>query len=357
MRRTTIAALALAVLLPLPSFAGTVTVKSGDTLSDIADRYGISVGALMRMNGLRDANHVEVGQTLQVPGPRVVAGSGRHTVRSGDTLSGIAARYRVSEKALIALNNLPSADHVELGATLRLPSNAVLPKPKPKQAPKPKPVAIKANPNATAHTVASGQTLTQIAKAYDVPVATLIQLNDLTDPNKVTVGTKLMLRGTTPKPNPSKQTVEATQPAPKAQATQKSQTAKAVDADAARPVQTTQSTQTAKSTQTARSATTAKPTQTAKASPKPTSKSVQPKNADWRTYGPLQVDWANWQSMGGSDVAPTLNSDGKPLYIAVNCAAKKINVTGADGSWKSWSTPKSDFENDLVKDRCKSSGG
>ncbi|NDD44776.1 MAG: LysM peptidoglycan-binding domain-containing protein [Synechococcaceae bacterium WB9_4xB_025] len=229
MRRTTIAALALAVLLPLPSFAGTVTVKSGDTLSDIADRYGISVGALMRMNGLRDANHVEVGQTLQVPGPRVVAGSGRHTVRSGDTLSGIADRYRVSEKALIALNNLPSADHVELGATLKLPSNAVLPKPKPKQAPKPKPVAIKANPNATAHTVASGQTLTQIAKAYDVPVATLIQLNDLTDPNKVTVGTKLMLRGTTPKPNPSKQTVEATQPAPKAQPAPKSQTAKAVE--------------------------------------------------------------------------------------------------------------------------------
>lgn len=337
MRRTTIAALALAVLLPLPSFASTVTVKSGDTLSDIADRYGISVGALMRMNGLRDANHVEVGQTLQVPGPRVVAGSGRHTVRSGDTLSGIADRYRVSEKALIALNNLPSADHVELGATLKLPSNAVLPKPKPKQAPKPKPVAIKANPNATAHTVASGQTLTQIAKAYDVPVATLIQLNDLTDPNKVTVGTKLMLRGTTPKPNLSKQTVEATQPAPKAQPTPKSQTAKAVET--ARPVQT------------------AKPTQTAKASPKPTSKSVQPKDADWRTYGPLQVDWANWQSMGGSDVAPTLNSDGKPLYIAVNCAANKINVTGADGSWKSWSAPQSGFEDDLVKDRCKSSKG
>ena len=84
---------------------------------------------------------------------------------------------------------------------------------------------------------------------------------------------------------------------------------------------------------------------------------MQPKDADWRTYGPLQVDWANWQSMGGSDVAPTLNADGKPLYVAVNCGAKKINVTGADGGWKNWSAPQTSFEEDLVKDRCTVKGG
>ena len=313
MRRTFVAALALTALLPLQAMAASVTVKPGDTLSDIAARYGISVGDLMRMNGIRNADHVEAGQRLQVPGPRVVAGPGRHKVQSGDTLSVIALRYRVSERDLIALNNLASADHVELGDTLKLPSNAVLPKPKAEAVAKAKPVPIKADPKASAHTVARGQTLTQIAKAYQVPVASLIALNSIADPDKVDVGTKLMLR------------------------------------DTAKPAQTDKPA--------AQPAATAKPAQTAKASTTPAAQKVQPKDADWRTYGPLQVDWANWQSMGGSDVAPTLNADGKPLYVAVNCPAKKINVTGADGGWKTWSAPQTSFEEDLVKDRCTVKGG
>ena len=74
--------------------------------------------------------------------------------------------------------------------------------------------------------------------------------------------------------------------------------------------------------------------------------------ADCRTYGPLQVDWGNWQAMGGSQVVPTLNAQGQALYLAVNCSAKKINATGSDGSWKTWEAPKNRFEQDLVKDRC-----
>jgi len=81
-------------------------------------------------------------------------------------------------------------------------------------------------------------------------------------------------------------------------------------------------------------------------------KAVVAKAATWRTYGPLQVDWSNWQSMGGSMVAPTLNNEGKPLYVAVNCSVRKINVTGSDGAWKSWIAPQTNFEKDLVKDRC-----
>ena len=86
------------------------------------------------------------------------------------------------------------------------------------------------------------------------------------------------------------------------------------------------------------------------------SSAVVAKGADWRTYGPLQVDWANWQTMGDSRVVPTLNAAGQPLYLAVNCGAGKINVTGADGSWKAWASPSSRFEKDLVKDRCRATG-
>ena len=79
--------------------------------------------------------------------------------------------------------------------------------------------------------------------------------------------------------------------------------------------------------------------------------------ASWRTYGPLQVDWSNWQPMGGSLVAPTLNASGQPFYLAINCSARKLNATTANGDWKTWDDPTSDFEKKLVTDLCKSRPG
>jgi hypothetical protein len=79
--------------------------------------------------------------------------------------------------------------------------------------------------------------------------------------------------------------------------------------------------------------------------------------SDWRTYGPMQVDWANWRAMGGSFVAPSLGSDGKPHYLAVNCGARKLNATSQSGQWKTWDTPQTDFEQKLVSDLCSSKGG
>ena len=78
---------------------------------------------------------------------------------------------------------------------------------------------------------------------------------------------------------------------------------------------------------------------------------------DWRSYGPLQVDWANWQSMGGSYVAPTLNGQGQPLYLAINCGARKLNTTTQAGQWKTWDAPQAEFEQQLVSDLCKAKGG
>ena len=141
----------------------------------------------MRMNGIRNPDLVQAGSRLQVPGPTVTAGLGRHRVNSGETLSSIASRYQVRSRDLMALNNLRNANHVEVGQTLRLPSNAVMPRPAFK------PVAVTPIPGATEHTVAKGHTLTQIAKAYRLPVASLISSNQLSDPNKVEVGTRLYL--------------------------------------------------------------------------------------------------------------------------------------------------------------------
>ena len=303
--------LVLTALLPLSATAATITVRSGETLSEIADRYGVSTRQLMRLNGLRDSDYIEAGSRLEIPGPRVSAGPGRHRVQPGDTLDDIAARYRVSSRDLMLVNGLRNANHVEAGQTLKLPSNAVIAQSRPKPAP------INVTPGASEHTVERGQTLTQIARAYELPVATLIDINAISNPNKVTVGTTLYLKApdlplAQAEPNPT------AKPQP-----QPSKTASQVAI-----------------------------TSTPQAQPKPQPTAVVAKGADWRTYGPLQVDWANWQPMGGSQVVPSLNADGQALYLAVNCDAEKLNVTGADGSWKTWASPKRRFEKDLIKDRC-----
>lgn len=354
MRLTSLTVLALTALLPITAAAGTITVKPGETLSDIAARYNVSTTALMRLNGISDPDHVEIGSRLKVPGSGAEAGSGRHKVSSGETLLGIAALYQVRSRDLMAVNGLQNADHVELGQTLKLPKNAVVPTQRPKPAP------IKAVPGALEHTVGQGQTLTQIARAYQVPVASLISINSLENPDQVTVGTRLYLKptaapvetaivdsatgspviNTTATPTPAAAT-------PTAAATVKTTAT-------AQPAATVKTTATTKPAATVKTAATAKPKPAKAAKPAAKTKMIA-KKADWRSYGPLQVDWANWQPMDGSHVVPTLNSQGQALYLAVNCSAGKLNVTGADGAWKAWAAPQNSFEKDLMKDRCKAS--
>ena len=314
----------LTAFLPLAAAAATVTVQSGETLSEIADRYGVSTRQLMRLNGLRYSDYIEAGSRLEVPGPQVNAGPGRHRVLPGDTLDDIAARYRISSRDLMLVNGLRNANHVEVGQKLKLPSNALIAQAKQKLAP------IQVTPGAREHTVGRGQTLTQIARAYQLPVATLIDINAISDPNKVTVGTTLYLK------SPDQPLVRI---GPSNSITPNTTVVEAEAKPKAKPQPQPTSTATQANTQ-------LKP----KAQPQPATKVAR--GADWRTYGPLQVDWANWQPMGGSQVVPSLNAEGQALYLAVNCDAAKLNVTGADGSWKTWASPKRSFEKDLLKDRC-----
>ena len=90
---------------------------------------------------------------------------------------------------------------------------------------------------------------------------------------------------------------------------------------------------------------------------KPVAVSRKAEGPDWRTYGPMQVDWANWRAMGGSFVAPSLGSDGKPHYLAINCGARKLNATSQSGQWRTWDSPQNDDEQRLVSDLCSSKGG
>ncbi len=106
--------------------AGTITVRSGDTLSGLAQKYGVSVAALKAANG-RSGSMIYAGETLRVPGATSAKTSHRTTtevsyvVRSGDTVTSIAKRHGTSIAAIVQRNGLGPAARVKAGQAIAVP--------------------------------------------------------------------------------------------------------------------------------------------------------------------------------------------------------------------------------------------
>jgi LysM repeat protein len=130
---------------------GDYVVRSGDTLGNIAARFGVSISTLARANGISNPDRIYVGQKLAIPGQSASASpakpavpattSGVHVVRSGETLAIIAARYGVSVSALAKANGLANINVIYVGQRLAIPgSSSAVAQP----APAAKPVAASA---------------------------------------------------------------------------------------------------------------------------------------------------------------------------------------------------------------------
>ncbi len=111
--------------------AQTYTVVPGDTLGQIATRYGVSLDALVAANGIVDPNQLEVGQVLTIPSAASAAPGlalGETAVvraRPGDTLAGVAARYNQTVESVAALNALSNTARLFPGQPLWVPRAAV----------------------------------------------------------------------------------------------------------------------------------------------------------------------------------------------------------------------------------------
>ncbi len=116
------------------SSGGGYVVRSGDTLGAIASRYGTSVSALASANGIANPALIHVGQRLTVPSggggatmtpvsTGTSSSGGAYTVRAGDTLAGIAARYGTSADALATLNGITNPNVLSIGKVLRVPGS------------------------------------------------------------------------------------------------------------------------------------------------------------------------------------------------------------------------------------------
>lgn len=107
---------------PAPDTGGgsfAYTVKSGDTLWLLANRFGTSVDAIKRLNSLTGDN-LQIGQVLQIPTGQS-SSYFDYTVRSGDTLWLLANRYGTTVDAVKRLNGLTS-DNLQIGQVLRIPT-------------------------------------------------------------------------------------------------------------------------------------------------------------------------------------------------------------------------------------------
>jgi murein DD-endopeptidase MepM/ murein hydrolase activator NlpD len=119
-----------------PTAGRTIKVGRGDTLSVLARRYSVSVDAIKSANNLTDTR-LTAGQELVIPGPgwsaeatpaapstpAVEASKQGETykVQKGDTPRGIANKFKISEKELIAANKLTRADRLQINQTLIIP--------------------------------------------------------------------------------------------------------------------------------------------------------------------------------------------------------------------------------------------
>ncbi len=161
------------------------TVQRGDNLSRIASWYGTTVHAIMRANGLH-TSVIQPGQVLFIPAGGGGGGScaRTHYVQRGETLSQIARWYGVSVQQLAAINNIHNPSRIYVGQMLCIPGG---------WNPDPWPPAPPTPACGQFYTVQRGDNLSQIARWCGTTVHNLASLNGIWNPSRIYVGQVLRI--------------------------------------------------------------------------------------------------------------------------------------------------------------------
>lgn len=176
------------------SNTGYYTVQSGDTLSGIANKFGTNYESLASLNNISNPNRIYVGQVLKLSANSTTASSthqvtanttsaGSYTVKSGDSLSAIAARYGMSYETLARLNNISNPNRIYVGQTLNLGTSGYTSHH----------YAASSSSNGGSYTIQAGDTLSAIAARYGMSYETLARLNNISDPNRIVAGQRIVL--------------------------------------------------------------------------------------------------------------------------------------------------------------------
>jgi LysM repeat protein len=130
-----------------------------------------------------------------------VAANTIHTVQRGETLFSISRRYNTSVAAIMQANNLTNPNLIFAGQQLIIPTGGGTTPPTPTPMPPVNPIP----PANITHVVRPGETMSSISRLYGVSVNDIARANNITNPNLIFVGQRLIIpiAGGTPPPNPT----------------------------------------------------------------------------------------------------------------------------------------------------------
>ena len=185
----------------------TYKVRSGDTVSTIAGKYGLSTASVLALNGLSWKSVIFPGQTLKltkaastapvktstVKSTASTSSATRYTIRAGDTISSIAKKYGTTTQAVLTANGLRLSSIIYPGQTLRIPGKTT---PTGTGGSTPVTTTPPATTKAKTYTIRSGDTISSIAKKYKVTTAALLAANKLKITSTIYAGHTLKIPGT-----------------------------------------------------------------------------------------------------------------------------------------------------------------
>jgi LysM repeat protein len=161
----------------------TYTVKSGDTLSGIAVQFNTTVEALKSINGITNTNLIKAGQVLKVNAtvtkvaPKPAAPVSTYTVQSGDNLSNIATKFNTTVANLQGLNGIKDPNTIYPGQKLQVTG-----------------IATKPAATPVYHKVISGDTVSELASKFGTTVAQIKSWNKLSGDFTIYIGETLRVK-------------------------------------------------------------------------------------------------------------------------------------------------------------------
>ncbi len=169
---------------PSAAYSGSYyIVRAGDTLSNIAQRFGTTTTAIANANGISNTNYIYVGQRLYIPASSAggttswPVDSSYYIVKAGDSLSILARRFNTTVQAIAQTNGISNTSYIYVGQRLVMPTGYAYP------------------PSVYGfyYTVRAGDTLGQIAKWYGVSIYTLASVNGISNMSRIYVGQRLYI--------------------------------------------------------------------------------------------------------------------------------------------------------------------
>lgn len=167
-----------------PTAGGTTTIiiQRGDTLTELAIKYNTTIARLVELNNIANPNLIFAGKTLIVPSGETMqdtdqnstSGQTIYIVQRGDTLNQIAESFGTTARAIAMENNIQNINLIYVGQRLIIPTNRY-------------------DLNHTLYKIRWGDTLWSISRRYGVPIATIVRLNRIQNPNIIYAGQSIRI--------------------------------------------------------------------------------------------------------------------------------------------------------------------